>query len=103
MNVAERKLGLYTAYAAALDVGATSAYHAAVVVTLSQGLGLPRLEVFRDEQLDDGKAWDCPRQALAYALDIGEAAANAHETFGDFNNWQWLGTNSVVGSQLLHL
>ncbi len=101
MNVAERKLGLYTAYAAALDAGATGGYHAAVVVNLSQGAGLPRLEVFRDEQLDDSRVWDCPRQALAYALDVGEAASNAHEVFGDFDHWQWLGSNAAVGSQSL--
>lgn len=101
MNVAERKLGLYTAYAAALEVGPTSGFYAAVVVTLSQGAGLPRLEVFRDEQLDDSKVWECPRQALAYALDVGEAAANAHEVFGDFDHWQWRGSNAAVGSQSL--
>lgn len=102
MNVAERKMGLYTAYAAALEAGATSGYYAAVVVNMSQGVGLPRLEVFRDEQLDDSKVWSCPRQALAYALDMGEAAANAHEVFGDFDHWQWLGSNAVAASRSLH-
>lgn len=102
MNVAERKMGQYTAYAAALDTDTADGFYAAVVVTLNQGAGLPRLEVFRDEQLDDSRVWDCPRQALAYALDMGEAAANAHEIFGDFDNWQWLGSNPVGASQRVH-
>lgn len=91
MKVAERKLGMYTIYAAALDTVASGGHHAGVVVTLYQGAGAPRLEVFRDEQLEDAKVWECPRQALAFALDVGEAAANTHEVFGDFDQWRWAG------------
>lgn len=102
MNVAERKLGMYMVHAAALDVGANRGYQAGVIVTLNQGAGLAPLEVFRDEQLEGAKVWECPRQALAFALDVGEAATNTHEVFGDFDQWRWKGLDRSYGSPSLH-
>jgi hypothetical protein len=84
MNFDERRLGKYTVYAAALEDAAACGYVAAVVVTLGCGAGLPQLEVFRNEALEDRKLWPSAPEALDFALDIGEAAANAHEVLWDF-------------------
>jgi hypothetical protein len=41
-----------------------------------------RAEVFHDERLEDGKLWRSADEALAFALDVGVAAARANRAFG---------------------
>lgn len=84
MHEAARHEGNCVIYAAALGEPGLPGYHAAVVVTCSGGH--PQgAEVFRDEALDGGKVWQSPDEALAFALDVGTAAAQTHGAFGSFS------------------
>jgi len=83
MHVAERTVEGHRIYAAAIAVEQGAGreeldgfYAAVVVVRLSEG-DSAREEVFRDEQLDDGKVWTDLEQALQFALEVGEAAIRA--------------------------
>lgn len=85
MNVAKRVVGHCVIHAAALGSPAAAGYRAAVVVACHGDSPEEHYEIFRDEWLDDGKVWQRPDEALAYALNIGEAAASTHEGFGTFS------------------
>lgn len=81
MHVAELACQGHRIYAAAIareDCSrADHGFHAAVVV-IRHGTGSTAREVvFRDEQLEDGKLWEDPEQALQFALEVGEAAIRA--------------------------
>lgn len=52
-------------------------FHAAVVVKTERAIRGQRMEVFRDESLNDGWVWMCPEGALAFALKAGQAAVSA--------------------------
>jgi len=64
-------------YAAALPAPGSLGFHAAVVVKTERAICGQRMEVFRDECLDDGRVWMCPEGALAFALEVGQAAVSA--------------------------
>jgi hypothetical protein len=85
MHEAARAEGNCVIYAAALGQPGVPGYHAAVVVTCIHGASQQRSEVFRDEALDGGKVWQSPDEALAFALDVGTAAAQTHDAFGSFS------------------
>lgn len=85
MHEAARQEGQCVIYAAALGQPGQSGYHAAVVVTCPDQGGNPAVEVFRDEALDGGRCWQSPDEALAFALDVGTAAAQTHDAFGSFS------------------
>jgi hypothetical protein len=84
MHEAERQEGNCVIYAAALGEPGLPGYHAAVVVTCGGG-HQQQAEVFRDEALGGGKVWQSPDEALAFALDVGTAAAQTHDAFGSFS------------------
>ena len=85
MHEAARQEGNCVIYAAALGEPGVPGYHAAVVVTCAKGANAPGDEVFRDEALDGGKVWQSPDEALAFALNVGSAAAQTHDAFGSFS------------------
>ncbi len=83
MHVAERPVEGHRIYAAAIAVergesqGERDRSYAGVVVVRMPAGSDVREEVFRDEQLDDGRVWADPEQALQFALEVGEAAIRA--------------------------
>lgn len=83
MYVAERTVEGHRIYAAAIAVerGAGQSeldgFYAGVVVVRRAAGNDIREEVFRDEQLDDGRVWADPEQALQFALEVGKAAIRA--------------------------
>lgn len=83
MYVAERTVEGHRIYAAAIAVerGAgreeLDGFYAGVVVVRLPAGSDARAEVFRDEQLDDGRVWADPELSLQFALEVGEAAIRA--------------------------
>ena len=75
--------GSCTIYAAALEAGCASRFRSAVVVSRSLPAQSPE-EIFRDEHLEDGQIWLQPEKALELAIDVGVAAAYAHQAL-DWN------------------
>ncbi len=77
MHLAERVEGGLPIYAAALQAPGGGFLGA---VGVRKGSGTPdgqRKEVFRDECLDDGAVWNCPDEALDFAVQVGRAAIRA--------------------------
>ena len=72
----ERDEGDYRIYADAVEVP-TGGYRAAAVVTRLRGVPKP-VEVFRDEQMSGGHAWDDPEDALHFAVKASIAIIREH-------------------------
>ena len=77
MHLAERTFEACRIYAAALPAPGSLGFHAAVVVRTERAVRSQRLEVFRDERLNDGRVWMSPEGALEFALEAGQAAVSA--------------------------
>ena len=71
MHLAELIEGPYTIYAAALDAQ-HGGYTASAVVRQMRGVPEP-VEVFRDEAMCDGQAWDDPERALCFATRVARS------------------------------
>jgi hypothetical protein len=72
----ERDEGDYRIYADAVEVP-TGGYRAAAVVTRVRGVPKP-IEVFRDENLSGGHAWEDPEDALHFAVKASIAIIREH-------------------------
>lgn len=79
MHLAEQQLGVFRVYAAALEAPGGVGFSAGVVVRRFPLPSQEGAEAFRDERLDDGRAWTSPDAALAFALEIGLAALRAQQ------------------------
>ena len=77
MHLAERAFDACRIYAAALPAPGSLGFYAAVVVKTERAVQGKRLEVFRDERLNDGRVWMSPEGALEFALEVGQAAVSA--------------------------
>lgn len=87
--------GSCTIYAAALEAGCASRFRSAVVVRRSLPAQSPE-EIFRDEHIEDGQVWLQPEKALEMAIDVGVAAAFAHQAL-DWNKVRQLSLLSNSG------
>jgi hypothetical protein len=76
MYIDERDEGDYRIYADAVKAP-TGGYRAAAVVTRLRGVPKP-IEVFRDENLSGGHAWDDPEDALYFAVKTSIAIIREH-------------------------
>jgi hypothetical protein len=76
MHLAERVFDGFRSYAAALQVPSSLGFNAGVVVKTERAIEGRRVEVFRDERLDDGRVWMDPERAFSCALDVGQAAVS---------------------------
>lgn len=76
MYIDERDEGDYRIYADAVEVP-TGGYRAAAVVTRLRGVPKP-IEVFRDQNMSGGHAWDDPEDALHFAVKTSIAIIREH-------------------------
>jgi len=70
MHFDERETGDFKIYTGALEIQPTG-YRAAVIISRVRGVAMPR-EVYRDESLAGGHAWPNARDALQYAMALGQ-------------------------------
>lgn len=79
MHIAEEQHGEFRVYAAAFEAAGGVGFHAGVVVKRFPPPSREDAEAFRDEQLDDARAWASADDALAFALEVGQAAMRAQQ------------------------
>lgn len=78
MFCASRIHPTFTSYAAAIPAS-SGGFYAAVVVRTTAQPNCNRLELFRDERLEDGFVWSNPEEAIEFALAVGDAAVLAQQ------------------------
>ncbi len=71
MKFQEFDTGDYRIYAGAIERGLGEIYQATVVVTRLHDSG-KRVEIFREDQVGGGYLWNCPREALRFAIQRGK-------------------------------
>lgn len=70
MHFDEHEAGDYRIYTGAVEVPPCG-YLAALIIEQIRGI-LPAREVYRDEDLAGGFAWPDAKEALAYAMQVGQ-------------------------------